>query len=247
MFDLGTYEYFEDENLALLRQAPRGKRILDVGCGSGQTGLRLREAGNVVWGADSAPEVEEVASERLDRFVLADVTSPQAMAAALGDERFDVVVFADVLEHLPDPLGTLRLYSAYLEPAGRVIVSVPNVAVWYVRLGMLRGRFDYTPTGTLDRTHLRFFTRRSLRRALTDSGYEIESLDVNPGIARVLVNTLKTRMPGAREGDRRAILDSPLYRWYLRLVHPLELRLARLMPGLFAFQYVAVARPRGAV
>jgi 2-polyprenyl-3-methyl-5-hydroxy-6-metoxy-1,4-benzoquinol methylase len=246
VFDLGRYEYFEDENLALLRLAPTGGRVLDVGCGSGRTGLRLREAGNEVWGIDSAPEVAETASARLDRFVLADVTSPEAVAAALGDVRFDVIVLADVLEHLPDPLGTLRLYAGHLAPGGRVIVSVPNVAVWYVRLDLLRGRFDYTPTGTLDRTHLRFFTRRSLRRALSDTGFALERFDVNPGIARVLVGTVKARMPAAREGDRRAILDSPLYRWYLRLVHPVELRLARLMPGLLAFQFVAVARSRAA-
>jgi 2-polyprenyl-3-methyl-5-hydroxy-6-metoxy-1,4-benzoquinol methylase len=245
VFDLGSYEYFEDENLALLRQAPRGARILDVGCGSGQTGVRLRERGNVVWGADSAAEVQELASERLDRFILADVTSPQAMAEALGDERFGVIVFADVLEHLPDPVATLRLYAPYLEPDGRLIVSVPNVAVWYVRLGMLLGRFDYTPTGTLDRTHLRFFTRKTLARALADAGFEVEHLDVNPGLARVMVNTLKSRMPAAKEGDRRALLDSPLYRWYLRLVHPWERRLARVLPGLLAFQYVVVARKRG--
>lgn len=245
MFELGHYEYFEDENLALLRLAPTGVRILDVGCGSGQTGLRLREKGNVVWGADSAPEVKELCDARLDRFILADVTSPEAMAEALGAERFDVIVFADVLEHLTDPLGILRLYSGYLAPGGRLMVSVPNVTVWNVRLNMLRGRFDYTPTGTLDRTHLRFFTRATLRRALAESGFEIERLDVNPGVARAFVNTLKSRMAGAREGDRRAILDSPLYRWYLRLVHPVELRLARLMPGLLAFQFVVVARTRG--
>jgi SAM-dependent methyltransferase len=241
VFELGTYEYFEDENLALLRLAPSGLRVLDVGCGSGVTGAHLRDLGNVVWGIDSAPEVAGPATERLDRFIPGDVTSPEVLAGALGEERFDVIVFADVLEHLSDPVRVLRTYRRYLNPGGSVLVSVPNVAVWHVRLGLLAGRFEYTPTGTLDRTHLRFFTRRNLERALRDGGYELERVDVNPGLVRVLVPLLKSWLPRAKTGDRRALLDSRLYRVYVRFVHPLELRLARLAPGLLAFQYVAVA------
>ncbi len=60
---------------------------------------------------------------------------------------------------MADPIAALRGYRHFLAPGGRVLVSVPNVAVWNVRFGLLFGRFEYTPTGTLDRTHLRFFTR----------------------------------------------------------------------------------------
>ena len=241
MFDLGAYEYFEDENLALLRHSPRGALVLDVGCGSGVLGARLRRQGNAVWGIDAADDVAEPATRRLDRFMLADVTDRARIGALLADERFDVIVFADVLEHLPDPLGTLRSYLRFLAPGGTVLVSVPNVAVWNVRAGLLLGRFQYTATGTLDRTHLRFFTRASLRRALTETGLRVEAIDVNPGIARAFVGRAKRLIAGERQDDRRALLDSRAYRLYGRLVYPLEYRLARLMPGLLAFQYVAVA------
>jgi 2-polyprenyl-3-methyl-5-hydroxy-6-metoxy-1,4-benzoquinol methylase len=241
MFELGSYEYFEDENLALLRHGPSDARVLDVGCGAGVLGERLRTRGNVVWGVDAAPDVAEPAARRLDHFVLADVTDRAAIAELLGDERFDVVVFADVLEHLADPVATLRGYVRFLAPGGRVLVSVPNVAVWNVRAGLLLGRFGYTPTGTLDRTHLRFFTRANLERALTEAGLELERIDVNPGLARAFVGLAK-RVLASGPGDRRALLDSRAYRVYRRLAYPLEYRLARLMPGLLAFQYVAVAR-----
>ena len=105
MFELGTYEYFEDENLALLRHSPSGELVLDVGCGSGLLGERLREQGNVVWGIDRAAEVAEAAGERLDRFLLDDVSDGDAVAGEIGEQRFDAIVFADVIEHLPDPIG----------------------------------------------------------------------------------------------------------------------------------------------
>jgi 2-polyprenyl-3-methyl-5-hydroxy-6-metoxy-1,4-benzoquinol methylase len=242
VFELGSYEYFEDENIALLRHSPRGRRVLDVGCGSGLLGVRLRELGNTVWGADSAQEIADVAAERLDRFVLVDVTDAGGVADALGDERFDSIVFADVLEHLPDPVGTLKSYRRFLQPDGRVLVSVPNVAVWNVRLGLLFGRFEYTPTGTLDKTHLRFFTRANLQRALREAGLHPTTIDVNPGIARAFAGRAKNAVAKGDPGNRRALLDSRLYRIYRRLIYPVEYRLARLLPGLLAFQYVAVAR-----
>jgi 2-polyprenyl-3-methyl-5-hydroxy-6-metoxy-1,4-benzoquinol methylase len=242
MFELGVYEYFEDENLALLRHGPYGARVLDVGCGSGAFGARLRMQGNVVWGLDSADDVAERAAQRLDRFIQADVLDRVRIRELLGEERFDAIVFADVLEHLPDPVGTLSAYAGLLAPGGMVLVSVPNVAVWNVRAGLLFGRFRYTATGTLDRTHLRFFTRANLARALYDAGLHVEEIDVNPGIARAFVGRAKQVMVRGQRDDRRALLDSRAYRVYRRFAYPLEYRVARLMPGLFAFQYVAVAR-----
>jgi 2-polyprenyl-3-methyl-5-hydroxy-6-metoxy-1,4-benzoquinol methylase len=242
MFDLGAYEYFEDENLALLRHGPSGGRVLDVGCGSGLLGERLRERGNTAWGIDAADDIAQLATRRLDRFIQADIVDGPRIRELLGDERFDAIVFADVLEHLPDPVGTLRGYLGFLAPGGTVLVSVPNIAVWNVRAGLLLGRFQYTATGTLDRTHLRFFTRANLYRALAEAGLQVEEIDVNPGIARAFVGRAKQAIARDREGDRRALLDSRAYRAYRRFIHPLEYRTARLMPGLLAFQYVVVAR-----
>jgi len=242
MFELGDYEYFEDENLALLRHSPHGARVLDVGCGSGLLGSRLREMGNTVWGADAAPDIAELATRRLDRFVLVDLTDYERVTALFGQERFDVIVFADVLEHLPDPIGTLRNYRHLLAPGGRLLVSVPNIAVWNVRFGLLFGRFEYTATGTLDRTHLRFFTRRSLLRVLRDADLQVEAIDVNPGIARAFVGHAKRLIAPDQASNRRALLDSRAYRLYRRFLYPVEYRLARLMPDLLAFQYVVVAR-----
>ena len=248
MFELDRYEYFEDVNLGLVAHMPTGKRVLDVGCGSGLLGAEYRKRANTVWGLDSAEAIEAVATERLDRFVRADVTDPEAVAAALGDERFDLVVFADVLEHLYDPVATLSAYRRHLAPGGEVHVSVPNVAVWSTRLGLLAGRFRYQQTGTLDKTHIRFFTRDTVRRLFDAAGLDLVELDLTPGLARPFVPLVKRRMArgdgNGDGGDRRAIIDSGPYRRYVESVYPREYKVARLAPNLLAFQHIAIGRER---
>ena len=93
-----------------------------------------------------------------------------------GGRRFDVVVFADVLEHLRDPLPVLRRAATLLAPGGAVLVSVPNIAHGDLRLNLLRGRFDYTPTGLLDDTHTRFFTRETLLDFVNAGGFAATQL-----------------------------------------------------------------------
>ena len=242
MFELDRYEYFEDVNLGLVRHVPTGLRVLDVGCGSGLLGAEYRRRANVVWGIDSAEEVREVAANRLDRFVLADVTDEAAVTAALGDERFDLIVFADVLEHLYDPVGTLRWYRRFLRAGGRVHVSVPNIGLWSARVALLAGRFDYAQTGTLDKTHIRFFTRRTVRKLFAAAGLELEELDLTPGLARPFVPLVKRAMARDGEVERRAIIDSRPYKAYARLIYPAERQLCRLAPGLLAFQHIAIGR-----
>jgi 2-polyprenyl-3-methyl-5-hydroxy-6-metoxy-1,4-benzoquinol methylase len=86
--------------------------------------------------------------------------------APVFDQKFDVIVYADVLEHLLYPEEVLRHFNEYLVPGGKVIVSVPNVALWRVRLNLLLGRFDYTDYGVLDRTHVHLYTFKSARELM---------------------------------------------------------------------------------
>ena len=90
--------------------------------------------------------------------------------------EFDYLIFADVLEHLPEPEAALERYLDFLAPDGRVIVSVPNMRFYLVLLRLIFDRWSYTDSGVRDRTHLRIFTRRSLMRMLSESGLEVERL-----------------------------------------------------------------------
>src|SRR5262245_49400337 len=93
---------------------------------------------------------------------------------------FAAIVYGDVLEHLVDPLGVLMGLNRFLSPEGAVVLSIPNVAHLWVRLSLLAGRFDYGDRGILDRTHLRYFTRRSFLEMLARADLEVRELVATP-------------------------------------------------------------------
>lgn len=146
------------------------KRVLDVGCASGYFARALAENGCTVSGVEYDADAAEEARPALAELVVGDLEQLD-LVAQLGQGRFDVVVFGDVLEHLRDPLPVLRQARTLLAPGGYVVISIPNVAHGAVRLQLLRGRFDYRPTGLLDSTHIRFFTRDNLEVLLHDAGF----------------------------------------------------------------------------
>jgi 2-polyprenyl-3-methyl-5-hydroxy-6-metoxy-1,4-benzoquinol methylase len=241
MIERGEYHYFEDGNWGLLRLWGRrtGLRVLDVGCGFATTSARIQQLGNDVTGIDSSPEIADVAGKRLSRVVVADV-----LDADLGSDEYDVIIFADVLEHLPWPVSAMKRYLRWLKPGGSVIVSLPNVGLWSVRFAHLFGRWQYEETGVLDRTHLRFFTRRSARWLLDQAGLEIVRTTYNPGIVRPLVPLAK-KFLSKGSGDAPAadsLLNSKSYRLYLRTVYPIERAVASLWPGMLAFQMIFEAK-----
>jgi len=159
------------------------------------------------------------------------------------DRTFDAIIFADVLEHLAWPIGILRRYKSMLKDVGTVIISLPNVGLWSVRLGLLAGRFHYDDTGVLDRTHLRFFTRRNAIEMLRAANLEVVRRTYNPGLMRPLVPLAK-KVLGGKGGDPSAILESKPYQLYLKTAYPIERSIARLWPGMLAFQMIFEARPQ---
>lgn len=168
--------YPPSPRLDVLAHVPRGVRtLLDVGCNTGAFGqeLKRQRPGMLVWGVEPSTEAAKAASVVLDNVLTG--LYPNAMEAE--DKRFDCIVFNDVLEHMADPEVALRAVSGSLVPGGVVLASVPNVR--YIRIVLdlvLRGRWTYTETGILDRTHLRFFTRNSLRALFEDEGFVVDKI-----------------------------------------------------------------------
>ncbi|HVE71260.1 MAG TPA: class I SAM-dependent methyltransferase [Thermoanaerobaculia bacterium] len=234
------YHYHEDVNWGLLRMwgGRTGLRVLDVGCGFATTSAQIQKLGNEVTGIDSSPEIAAVAEQRLSHVVQADV-----LDVNLGDAQYDVIIFADVLEHLPWPVSALKSYLRWLAPGGSVIISLPNVGLWSVRLAHLFGRWEYDETGVLDRTHLRFFTRRSARWLVSQAGLEIVKTTYNPGLVRPLVPLAK-RFMGDEEGAPDALMNSRPYKTYLKTVYPLERAVSSLWPGMLAFQMIFEAKSK---
>jgi O-antigen biosynthesis protein len=145
------------------------KRVLDVGCATGYLAQALVERGCTVSGVEFDAEAAEEARPHLERLVIGDLEAMD-LPEAFGDDRFDVVVFGDVLEHLKDPLPVLRGARKLLADGGSVVASIPNIAHGSVRLALLAGRFDYQPLGLLDSTHIRFFTRSSVEDLFREAG-----------------------------------------------------------------------------
>ena len=150
------------------------QQVLELGCGEGFFASALAENGNTVTGVNQlqAPKIHKA----FEQYISADLNDRiSGIIPAMHRQSFDRILLMDVLEHLLEPDKVLKDCHSLLKPQGQILVSVPNVANIYIRLSLLFGQFNYTDRGILDRTHFRFFTRKSARRLLADSGYEIVS------------------------------------------------------------------------
>ena len=195
-----------------------GKRVLDIGCGTGNLGAALEGRGNTCYGVTIAPQEAELARQRMTQVIVSDIE--QTTVLPFPKRFFDVVIFADILEHLRNPHHALKLVAPHLARNAQILVSIPNVANIAVRLNLLRGKFDYEPQGILDDTHVRFYTLGSAVELLTSAGYEVRS---------VKFTNWNWQLP-------RIIKWLTLgYEWELRD------RMTRWWPGLFATQFVMSA------
>lgn len=150
---------------------PPGSRVLDVGCSTGHFGAALQDLKNCsVVGVDVTEADILEARRLLSDARLLDVSVDGALES-LG--TFDVVVFADVIEHLVDPRGVLRRVHEVLSTDGIVAFSIPNMGHLSVRLDLLEGRFPYRERGLLDRTHLHFYDRSEVQGVFADAGFQI--------------------------------------------------------------------------
>lgn len=201
---------------------PAGRRILDVGCGEGALGEALRQHGGQVAGIELEAAAAASARARLDELVEGDAASVDLPFPA---ESFDYLVFADMLEHVPDPDRVLERLLPLLKPEGLVIISVPNMRFYLVLLRLIFDRWSYTDAGVRDRTHLRIFTRRSLVSMLADHGLAVEKL----------VRRYRLLDDQSHVGRIGALAT----RFIQRILGPWVFR------DLMAYQYIAVARHDG--
>jgi len=202
----------------------RHRRVLDVGAADGLLSRHLTARGWRVTGIESDERLAREGARHCERMVVAHLDRE---LPTLGGP-FDVIVYGDVLEHLADPLRVFVELNRHLAGDGSVIVSVPNVAHVVIRLLLLFGRFDYIDRGILDATHLRFFTERSLRGLVTDTGLSIERFTATPA-------------------PLYQVLPERWHRPWLAATHSINALIARRVPRLFGYQFIVLARPKGAL
>ena len=171
----------------VLRLVGRNKSVLEIGPASGYLSRCFVDAGCRVTGIEADPEAASRADHPDIQLIYGSVEEEKVLRQVRG--TFDVIVLADVLEHLRWPEQTLVRVRSFLNPGGYAVVSLPNIANWKTRIGLLLGRFEYREEGIMDRTHLRFFTKRSAEAMILKAGYEV--LEFHPGATRMPVILLK--------------------------------------------------------
>ncbi len=153
------------------------KRILDIGCGEGILGKRLLSKGaEEVVGIEIVPEVSKKAQKNLTRVICGDI---EKIELPFDKGYFDCIILADILEHLKDPLSTLKKLRPYLCSDGIVVASIPNVRFFLVINMLVEGRWQYSDSGVLDRTHLRFFTKKEMEDLFAQADFDITGITYN--------------------------------------------------------------------
>ena len=186
----GYYEYARQEILALIPET--ASRILDVGCGAGGLGslIKARQSAEV-HGVEIVPPAAAIAETRLDRVWRGTI---EGALPDLPNAYYDYIVVADVLEHLVDPWTVLDALRLKLSPQGRILASIPNIQNWGVLSALIEGAWDYRSDGLLDRTHLRFFTRKTVEELCWGAGLRIVRFDTTirgPALPHRLLVTLR--------------------------------------------------------
>lgn len=168
--------YFNQSRKEMLNYVPKdAKRVLDIGCGKGIFSQLLKEnTGAETWGVEMDKESAQLAANRMDKVLVGDIMT---LLEEIPDNYFDCLVFNDVLEHLSDPNMLLEKMKNKLSDDGVIISSLPNVRYFFNLYELLFKRdWRYTDAGILDRTHLRFFTKKSIIRMFEELGYEVVSI-----------------------------------------------------------------------
>lgn len=207
--------------LSAIRQLSAQTRILDVGTSTGYLGNAIAHMGfQNVFGIEKDAAAANEAKPYYRELKILDVEND---AMPWTESSFDVILCADVLEHLAQPHYALRRLVPLLAPDGLMVVSLPNIAHWSMRASLFFGRFKYTHSGLTDRTHLRFFTKHSMEQLIREAGLGI-------------INRYSTPLPVAH------LCKGWLSSLCWRAFEWADWCLASLWPGLFAYQIVFFAR-----
>lgn len=173
-----TESYYHNQRMEMLEFIPSTtKRMLEIGCSTGQFGANVKKMLKDVeiWGIEPNENVVGEARELLDKVI--NATFEKDMPQLVG-QKFDTIVFNDVLEHLIDPGLVLQWCHQYLSSGGVIVASIPNVLFFpsFFHKILIKQDWEYEKEGIFDNTHLRFFTKKSIVRLFTENDYSIQRM-----------------------------------------------------------------------
>ena len=160
----------------IIKLAGRNKRILEIGCAGGYMSHAFIKHGCSVTGVEIDSEVAKKSQKICHKLIVGDIEN-QAVINRLKDTKFEVIIIADVLEHLKTPHLALARLVELLDKNGKIIISVPNIGFLTNRWLHLLGRFDYTRWGIMDENHLRFFTKKTILQMVDKVGLKVDRID----------------------------------------------------------------------
>ena len=173
--------YFSQSRLEMTDFVPRNsKKILDIGCAEGAFGQQLKEKLNAeVWGLELDIKAANIAKKKLDKVIMGDISQ---FTNTIPNKYFDCIIFNDILEHLYDPYKVLLDIKRCLSPNGVVVSSIPNIRHFRVLKKLLiKKLWEYKDDGILDKSHLRFFTKKSIINMFNSLGYKLLKIEgINP-------------------------------------------------------------------
>lgn len=162
------------------------KVALDIGCNTGYL-KTISDKSNVFYGLDY---MKDAVKEARKAYLDAAEYNIENLSPLPWSKKFDVIILGDVLEHINNPVEALNHFSTHLKADGYFIISVPNIANWLVRLRLLFGKFDYTESGIMDDTHIRFYTVKTTRELINDANLKIDYISGGASLFGVLVHYL---------------------------------------------------------
>ena len=197
--------------------SPRGGQLLDLGAAGGELGAAVRSQFDSTTGFEYNLSCIADLKKHFDRAVVTDLERVKNLP-----KNLDAIVIADVLEHLRDPAALLALIRGSLKKDGKLFISVPNIANITVRLGLLFGIFEYRERGILDNTHVRFYTKRTIRREIENAGFRILAMRGSSVPVRLIIGRFT---------------PEPV----LRVLEKMLAILTRFWRAMFAYQIILVA------
>ena len=183
------YKNIRNDLLSILEEDTKICTVLDVGCGFGFNAdyLKTRFHVNEIIGIDNKESLEKEALKRIDKFILGDI---EKISLDKYKNYFNLIVFADVLEHLYNPWGTVAKVKECLKDDGKILVSIPNVRHFSILLNLILGKWEYKEEGLLDLTHIRFFTKQSIKAMFSMNNLRIIKMKSIMGTKTKILNLL---------------------------------------------------------
>ncbi|MDA8561855.1 bifunctional glycosyltransferase/class I SAM-dependent methyltransferase [Gammaproteobacteria bacterium] len=212
-----SHDYF-------LQMIGSNQNILDFGCGEGYFAREIQLHNNRITGVDALKSPKYI--ESFEQYISMDLdTDESILLASLENTKFDRILLFDILEHLKFGEKLLKNCKKLLTVDGLLLVSVPNVANITVRLGLFFGFFNYTERGILDKTHLRFYTKKTAKKLLEKNGYQI-------------IKQKMTVMP------LELFLGISPDNFFMKFANKLLYLITKISPGLFGYQSIFVVRSK---